>query len=678
KKYYSWARWVDPGFVLRRQYPQVSAVSIHAPGYNLEDFVPAVRATGDGSAVDSRILSVSEGGPMDILFDTSDASLSYLVYLVPKSRAGTASSSWEPKAGLILETKWSKKGFAPEDRLPEFAAAFDGIAESVGRSLVDDIQHVFPIHRTPDHDGGNHPNKGGHGLYRYRGFFQVNQAGTYSFATMSNWDSYLAVDGKLVIGWPGKHNQWDGRRGEKQGTVSLSPGVHKLEYYNYSPWGRMYCLAAWKKPGDELRPMTRTDFLAVGQYRPILARLNDPDKIYVPFEWSTIDEFRTEQTGRAFVTMRFDGLIPPGSGYSCRWTFDDGIAATGRTVEHVFLRQGLRKVQLEVRSEDKVVGRTSDDVYVHGRWDKTIQNLKNADSYGEVIRTRNFDKVPADDIVNLSLLADVAERPDWKTIATAALIKNLPRLVRESDDANFMFDFGRHLQSAKLGQHGKALELFSRMAGKASLGKSITDRAKVHQAEILVKYFGKYDEALKTLGKQGAGGSGGHRAVLARAQAMLGLKRAAEATNLIRKLGGAVDVKREIKIKHSGMIRHARLLAETEDDPNELDHASAMIETLIAEDAAKVFSPNVNLVALDIHLARREFEPALYLAERLQHLQLNDYDRAEILTRHVVASCGLKDLDRARTGYAKLSKDYPYSPALSDAKKAIMQTFGQR
>jgi len=34
KKYYRWARWADPGFVMRRQYPQVSSVSIHAPGYD--------------------------------------------------------------------------------------------------------------------------------------------------------------------------------------------------------------------------------------------------------------------------------------------------------------------------------------------------------------------------------------------------------------------------------------------------------------------------------------------------------------------------------------------------------------------------------------------------------------------------------------------------------------------
>ncbi len=685
KKYYSWARWVDPGFVLRRQYPEVSSVRIYAPGYDLDNLVPAVRASSDGSKISSRVLSVGRGGrPMEILLDTSQASGSLLVYLVPSSRAGGSASAWEPKTGLVLETKWSRKGFGAKDRLPEFSKAFSGIPESVGRSLVDDIQHNFPIHRVPDYDGAIQPKKGGYGLYRYSGFFQVARAGTYTFTTTSNWDSYLAVNDKLVIGWPGKHGT-GGSRGYKKGTVSLTPGVHKLEYYNYSPWGKMYCLAAWKKPEEKIRLMSRTDFLAVGRYKPTLARLDDPEKTYVGFEWSAIDEFRTAQTGRSFVTMRFDALAPAGSDHSYRWTFDDGTSAEGRTVEHVFLRQGLRKVQLTVRAEDKVLGRSSHDVYVHCRWDKTLQNLNNADSYGEIIRTRNFDKVPADDIINLSILADKAERPDWKTIATAALVKNVARLVRESDDAGFMFDFGRHIQSAKLGEHGRALELFRQMAARTNLGKSVTDRAKVHQAEILVKYFGKYDEALKTLGRQGAGGSGrgevGRRAVLARAGALLGLEKATQATELVRRLAGAsagsVDVKREVK--HSGLIRHARLLAEThQDDPNQLDHASEMIETIIDEDASKVFSPNVNLVALDVHLARKEFEPALYLAERLGHLQLNDYDRAEILTRHVVASCGLKDLDRARTGYARLSKDFPYSPAVSQAKKAIMETFGRQ
>ncbi len=681
KKYYRRARWVDPGFVLRRQYPQVSSTRIYAPGYNPEQLDTVVRITSDGSKVESRVLFAAKGEPMEILFDTTEASPSYMVYLVPKNHAGKSSSSWEPKAGIVLETKWSKKGFGSKDRLPEFAERFDSIDEMAGRSLVDDIQHVFPIHRFPDYDGAAPPNKGGHGLYRYTGFFGVTKPGKYSFATMSNWDSYLTVDDKLVIGWPGKHNYRGGRRGQKQGTVTLSPGVHKLEYYNYNRWRRMYCLAAWKKPGEQLRPMTRTDFHAVGRYRTTMARMDDPDKVYVPFEWSVVDDFRVRQHGRSFVKVRFDALIPPGSKNSCRWSFDDGTAATGKTVEHVFLRQGLRKVQLDVQSESEVLARSSHDVYVHCRWDTTLQNLKNADLYTEAIRQRNLDKVPADDLVNLFVLAEKAERPEWKKLATGALKNNIDRLVRESGEVDFMFDFGKLLRSAKLREYDKALELFSRLAQESTLGKSVTDRAKVLQAEILVKYFGKYDRPLKILASGGSPRNDlGRRSTLTRSRAMLGLGRTKEAIELIDKLSRASDASDRVssEVKHSGLLRHARLLAETQDDPNQWDHAAAMIQTIIAEDPSKAFSPNVNLVSLDIHLAAGEFAAALYLAERLQNLQLNDYDRAEVLKRKVMASCGLGDLDRARSAYVILSKDYPRSPAISEAKQAIMQTFGKR
>jgi hypothetical protein len=134
----------------------------------------------------------------------------------------------------------------------------------------------------------------------------------------------------------------------------------------------------------------------------------------------------------------------------------------------------------------------------------------------------------------------------------------------------------------------------------------------------------------------------------------------------------------KLQIKHSGLLRHARLLTYTEDDPNQWDHAAEMIETIIDEDPQKAFAPNVNLVILDIHIASGEFATAQFLAERLQHLQLNDYDRAEILKRQVITSCGLKDLDKARAAYAGLSKDYPLNPALAEAKQAIMQTFGNQ
>jgi tetratricopeptide (TPR) repeat protein len=524
----------------------------------------------------------------------------------------------------------------------------------------------------PEHDAA--APRGGYGLYHYEGFFPVQKGGKYSFATVSNWDSYLTVDGKQVVAWPGQHSTGGGTRGQKQGTVTLKPGIHKLEYFNYNPWGKMYCLAAWKKPGEKLRPMSRTDFAAFGRYRPSVAGLREPGKTYMPFEWSAVDEFRVQQAGRSFVTMRFKALAPPGSKYSYRWTFGDGTTDTGATVDHVFLRPALHRVRLETRSEEKVVAQSAHDVYVHGRWDKMLQNLNNADSYDKIIQTRNLAKAPADDPVNLYTLADRAERLDWKKHATTALASNVAELVRQSKDTAFILSFGQHLQS-QLREYGKALELYTRLAAKSGVGKSVAAAATVRQAEVLVTYFGKYEDALKALGK-----NADRRAVRARAHALLGLGRAKEATQLIQKsaTSQAASGKAKQQIKHSGLVRRARLLAGTRDDPNQWDHAATMIETVISEDPAKVFAPAVNIVKLDIYLAREDFAAAMYLTERLRHLQLNDYDRAEILTRQVIASCGLKDMDKARSVYAQLSKEYPYSPAIAQAKKAIMQTFGKQ
>ena len=340
------ARWIDPGFVLRGRYPMVSFARLHAPGYDAANFVPEVYATTSGDKFKSRVLSAQRGEAMDILFESPVGNPSYLVYLVPKGRNSESSSSWQPETGLVLETRWSRRGLKSSDKLPELKAAFDR-AEPVGLSLVDDIQQTFPIHRMPENGAGSPPRKGGYGFYRYTGYFHVPKKGRYTFATISRWDSYISIDGKEVAGWPGKHDYHGGRRGEKNGTISLEPSNHKLEYFNYAPWGQMFTITAWKKPGEELRAMTRTDFLPLGQYKVTSADFNDSSKVYAGFEWSVADDFRLEQDGLSFVTTRFKAIRPERlTRYAYRWTFDDGTVETGETVDHVFLRPGLRNVRL--------------------------------------------------------------------------------------------------------------------------------------------------------------------------------------------------------------------------------------------------------------------------------------------------------------------------------------------
>ena len=170
------------------------------------------------------------------------------------------------------------------------------------------------------------------------------------------------------------------------------------------------------------------------------------------------------------------------------------------------------------------------------------------------------------------------------------------------------------------------------------------------------------------------------RLALAKAQAMLGLGRTMEAVELVEQLSATSNSagKTNLKVKHAGLLRHARILAENQNDPNQLDYAMANIETVIAEDPAKIFSPGANLVKLDIHLARAEFQAAFHLTERLKNLLLSDYDIAEVLARQVIASCGLKDLQKAKSVYAQLSKNYPYSPATEKAKQAIIKAIGRQ
>jgi len=680
-KYLNRAKWVDPGFMLRGSYPEVSLVRLYTPGHNPDDFVPEVIATNSGIRVNSRVLSASRGEPMDILFENPKGNPSYLVYLVPKDKHTNPSTSWEPRAGLVLQTKWAKKGLRSSDRLPEFLKAFNGAANPVGSSLVDNIHHAFGIHRMPEYETSQ---QGGFGFHHYKGFFKVDKNGKYRFATISRYDSYISVDDKLVIGWPGRHDVNRARRGEKQGTISLEPGVHKLEYFLCSPWKEMFAVAAWKKPGEELRVMTRTDFTGVGRFRAVSADLSEPNQVCAAFEWSPIDDFRLEQTGPCFVAMQFDAIKPdPVTRYSYRWNFDDGTTAEGEIVEHIFLRSGLRKVRLELGLEGKTLAISEHEVYVHPPWDKCFMNLNDTGSFDKVIRQRDLDKALPNDLANLFIIADKAEQPGWKELATTGLIQNLAGLVDESEDTDFLFDFGRYLLRPELKQYGKSLELFNHLRQKSDARTSVRQQAGICEAEILTAYFGKNDQALAVLKQLPAGNSIRDdlavRLALAKAQTMLGLGRTTEAVELVEQLSASSNSagKTNLKVKHAGLIRHARVLAENQNDPNQLDYAMANIEMVVAEDPAKIFSPGVNLVKLDIHLARAEFQAAFHLTERLMNLQLSDYDIAEVLARQVFASCGMKNIEKAKAVYAQLSNDYPYSPATDQAKQAIIQALGR-
>jgi len=739
-KGHQWANLVNAGYLLRGENPEVSYVKLHTPGYDARDF-EAVVFTTIGQRVPSRLLLTKRdescpseprintdfhgyrkggvGEPMEILFDNSYGSTIYFVYLVHKSKYKPMSTSWEPKAGVMLETRYTNEIYPECKEMSGFLKVWDTVAEPVGRSLVDNIHHSFPIHRLEEFVADNAVKKPRLALYRYEGFFRTEEAGEHIFATASNWSSHLLVDGNLVISWPGEHDYRDGIKGEKQGKISLGAGVHKLEYLNYSPWGEMFTLAAWQKPQEKLGIMSRDDFLPVGRFVAAAIGYKDLTKDGGSFKWQISDDWRVDQGKAALVRMSFDVLEAKQDGYySYRWRFDDGKIETGKNIEHVFLRPQMRIVTLEVLKGTEVVAQVKQEIPVHILWEKIQLEPKNQQAFEKAISDllprlaskdaeagSDFSKVSIGDIVNLYAFADPAlpsaamtgqtstgSVESWRQQTVAALTKRMDELLAESQHWHFCLELGRYLRSAHVRQYEQALTLFSRLREKSVGNPEICQHVMVSQAELLVQCFGKAKEALEILNQleeRKLDKKIVTRFRMAKAEALIALEHVEEAREILQSgksagragseqpppgtSGGKPDSTKQ-EVKNVGRLRAARQLADNTDDPEQLDYAMEKIEEIIADDPVKLLMPNLNLIKLDVHLARKEYPVAFYLAERLNKLELSNYYRSEVLLRQIKALCGIKVVDQAKVIYETMEKDYPYSPAVAEAKKAIVET----
>ncbi|MFQ6034225.1 MAG: NPCBM/NEW2 domain-containing protein [Sedimentisphaerales bacterium] len=689
------ANWINAGFLLRGKNPEVGAVALYTPGYDPTDFRTVVFSSM-GDRVDSRLLWTRQGEPMEIIFDSSDGWLVYFVYLVPKDGYKSTSSSWQPKAGLTLETRCANKIYPECNELSGLLRVWDEVAQIVGKSLVDSIHHGFPIHSLPEFGFNKAAKKAALALYRYEGFFQTERAGEHIFATSSNWASYLLVDGKLVVSWPGKHDYRGGIRGKIQGKIHLTPGVHKLEYLNCSPWGKMLTLAAWQRPREKLSLMTRGDFLPVRRYVVTEIGYNEgrrkaatqPTKHSDSFKWQVVDDWRIDQKA-ALVRMRFDVVKanpPPllvedksGGNYLYRWKFDDGKIESGESIEHVFLRPGPRTVTLEVLKSQEVLGEVTHIVHAHPLPDKVHFEPINIQAFEKAISETDFSKVPIGDLVNLYAFADGLRPPQAKQQVVAALVNRVDELVAEPQHQRFCLKLGQYLRSAAIQQYKQALELFTRLREKSTTKAPVRQLAVACEAKILTQCFGKAKEALeilnqieqeKNLGKEVA-----YRLGMAKAEALVALGEAERAREILQNLRDSSkdQLRTGQELKDMGMLRHARLLAEHSDDPVQLDYAMEKIEAILANDPVKLLTPSLNLIRLDIHLARKEYKIAFYLAERAGKLGLSNYYRLEVLARQVKALCGIKAVEQAKAIYEAVAKDYPHSPAVAEAKKIIVE-----
>jgi len=644
--------WVNAGFIHTGSTYGVSYVDIptgqeDAAGYD------AVVVTRSGRTVPNRIVSQPSEKSLRLFFDSTRGGEWYYVYLVPKAARKTTTGPWRPEAGLILETRYTNSLDPKNAELNDLIEAWRS-ASPVGWSLVNGIFNAYPIHRLP---GGDKTLSGRKtlALYRYTGYFNVDEAGDYTFATNSLWGSWVLVDDRPVVGWPGTHSNRDGRRGEKQADITLRPGIHKIEYLNFSEPAKMFTTAAWKRPEGKLRIMEGRDFLPVERWRAgHVASLLSSSGAAI-FQWRVTDDVRPVETKSALIQIEFEALDIEGqSDLSFNWDFGDGISASGRRLRHVFAGPGPRQVTLSILKNGRTLATTTQTVNVHLMWEKAFANLFNVRPFEEALVKGGLDRLVLKDLVCVFDFADAMDRQTLKKQAAFAMAARATEAASEEGLRKTYLKASRYLRGPWIKRYDLARQILFALAAGSKAGSST-------YADILLdkKRLGGLSDTQK------------RRLLRIRLETSAGTGSVGQVNDLLARNARPAPGKdaRLKRLRHAGYLNHARQLLEHKDDPLQLGYAMEKIEDILADDPARVFDSELNLVRLDIHLARKEYSIAFHLAERLDKLDLSEYHRPLIILRKIRALSGLKDIARCREAYRRLADDYPASAVLEPSSK---------
>ncbi len=190
----------------------------------------------------------------------------------------------------------------------------------------------------------------------FKGFINAPASGVYVFSTASSDSSFLFIDGKEVVSWPGRHGAQEGQYGERNGSIELEAGMHRIEYYHEFTRGRPAAVLGWIPPGGKNPTLVPSDAFPgfqKGTAQPVELRgtpAGAADFIFEPLG-------ACEGFGARFYAVRFRN--PPGMKQGAfKWDFGDGMSCAEENPVHVYLHEGKYIARLAV-SEGPGAGTTA-------------------------------------------------------------------------------------------------------------------------------------------------------------------------------------------------------------------------------------------------------------------------------------------------------------------------------
>ncbi len=328
--------WQNRAFlkVNRRAGSESAFVEFYSGGLCRQDGSDIVVVDSYGKVVPCRITTIGPGDRYLITYELTGAN-SYVLYYNNPAPSGISVGDYSRRDGLLLKV-FRLVGDKCKD--------IDQLTTIVNESKT----LVGSGYRRRIFDGYNPYGDSDNYLAVYSGYLNIEEEGTYRFATNSNDASFLFIDGKLVASFPGRHFAW-AKYGQKNGSMDLRAGIHQISYYHVEFVGHQAAVAGWKRPG-------------AGKFEVI------PERAFIPISSSQI--VRRESRGGDFYdyTFSYGEVLYPGNIHDTpvieinfhpyilkeknireiQWDFGGEQVVRGKEPSRLFLMTGLCTVKMTV------------------------------------------------------------------------------------------------------------------------------------------------------------------------------------------------------------------------------------------------------------------------------------------------------------------------------------------
>jgi tetratricopeptide (TPR) repeat protein len=601
----------------------------------------------EGKPMAFQTLWSAQGEETRLCFDTSSGAESCFICF--NTDLPMAGGSWAPEAGVLLETRPCRADL-PINTAPQIARLLSAAGAPSG---CDYVPNIFL--------GANPFGPSTYYVATFNGWFEVPKAAPYTFATASDDASYLEVDNRAVATWLGVHGAGGGTHGEHSGTIALSAGLHRLSYVQIQLNGASAAVAGWKPPGRQhIELMPPSAFVPVARFHVTGFKCASPGAGRIYFDWHTVDQCALG--GAMFVRVQFR-VVDDSRGRSYRWRFDDGSVDTGVNPRHFFPQPGLRQVTLEVLQGGVVVATNSLRLRINPDWQQ--RDWWREDIFNEAkndFLRRDLALMPAHDLISVLDLADRSDDRELLTRLGEILIKRQEEFNAPAYAGTF-YKMGMVLEHQ--GDWGDALAVKSFRLALAPQRDTpaISEQARLRLAALLIHFSSELDEAGKLLGSISSALPGAEERrlwQLLRGDLSLARRRKDEA----RKEYAALGNKETPGIARAARLESAAILLQN----GQWDDAQEALDRLQSERPLERMSLDAGLLALDLELARKEFQRALTDGHTLLTVAGDDPREAEVLYAVVQSGLALGKEQEAQRALGRMLKDFPYSEAAAKAK----------